>query len=163
VPEQLIKDLTRTLQDQHQFLRDHAKTEETVLNTIDKTLGELAHEMRANTQSSMRAADVAEARLAMEEKREERRAAAEEAERQRAAELEKVELEQRGKVGAFLQAQWEKYGMIVMGVLVISFAPQLAPVLLQYLGLATPQQVEVVHHSPVEQPAPAPDPEESVP
>ena len=160
MPDQLIRELSTKLEshlardakmdEQHQFLRDHAKNEERALETIDKTLGELLMETRAQTQNSMRAADIQAARLAMDQAREQRRADAAEAERARQAELEKLELEQRGKVGAFLTQQWDKYGLIVIGVLTITFAPQLAPVLLQYLGIAQPQQVQVV--------APQPDP-----
>jgi len=160
MPVDAIRTLEKRLDVQHQFLRDHAGREERALETIDKSLGELLAEARAQTQNNVRAADIAEARLEMEREREERRTAAEEAERERQADLTKAELEQRGKVGAWFQAQWEKYGIIAIAALVIAFAPQLLPL----LGLAPTQQVTVVQAEPAEVSEPAPEPaEESEP
>ena len=141
-----IRTLAVRITEQHQFLRDHAKNEENALDTIDKTLTELLQETRASTQNSIRATDIAEERWRVEKDERERRAT-------QAAELAKIELEQRGKVTSWFQAQWDKYGQWLMLAALAIVAPQVVPQVLAAMGYAPPAP-----HVVVEQPAPAPMP-----
>jgi hypothetical protein len=150
-----VRSLRDSVQEYHSFVQAHAAREEKLLEATVKNVGDLTQEIQRGTTAQIEMAALLRARHEMDKEERAAKRASDEAAAVRQSSLDKAQIEQRGKVSAWLQTQWDKWGMVIVGATIITVAPGAAPYLMQYLGLSA-QQVTVVQPAPVAvQPVPA--------